>query len=110
MIPGTGIIRRLNFSGVEALMNFLEIIERAARINRMLVGESVNAQVTEAVHADQAIEQHMGIEAMQRIMIEVRMGENADIDRGDRKIPKVLIPGSRGMVAPGIDHHADAAR
>ena len=47
---------------------------------------------------------------MQGVVIEMRVGGDADIDLGQRKIVKIPIPGARWQIAPGVEHDRDAGR
>ena len=107
VIPTTRVVGRFHIDAVEMLMDFLEVIDVAGRIHRMLVRQTIDGHVAEAVHADQAVEQDMGIQAVQGIVVEMGMSGDADIHGRKREIMEIPVPGARGMVAPWIDHHAD---
>ena len=92
------------------LVDLLEVVEGAARIDGMLVGEAVNDHVAESVQADQTIEEHVRIEPVERVVVEVSVGRRADVDGSDGEVVEIPVPGSRRMITPGIDHDAHAAR
>ena len=56
MIPGTGIIRRLYVDAMEELVNLLEVIDRAARVDRMLVRVAGDCHVPKLVRTVQAVQ------------------------------------------------------
>ena len=56
MIPGTKIIRRLHVDAVEELVDLLEVIDRAARVDRMLVRVAGDCHVPKLVLTDQAVQ------------------------------------------------------
>ena len=58
----------------------------------MLVRQTIDRHITEAVHADQPVQQHMRIQPVQRIMIEMRVRGGTDIHRRDGKVVEVPVP------------------
>ena len=64
----------------------------------MLVSDAGDLHVGELVSADQAVEQHMGVEAVEGVVVEMSMGRDADIDLRFREVVEVPVPisGSAG--------------
>ena len=67
-------------------------------------------RIREPVGADQPIEQDVGIEPVECIVVEMGMCRDADIDTSHRHIGKVPVPAAQGMVAPGVDEDRQALR
>ncbi len=74
----------------------------------MLVGDAGDLHVAELIGADQPVQVHVAVEAVQLVMVEMGVGGDADIHLCQREIMKVPVPLARRMVAPRVQHHRDA--
>ena len=57
----TGIVGRRNIDPIKIEDNFLEIINRRARIRLMLVRDALDRDISERVSADQSVDEDMGM-------------------------------------------------
>ena len=62
IVPGTGIVRRLDARSAERRMDFLEIVERCARVRSVLVRNAAYDDIGELIPADRPVQQHMRIQ------------------------------------------------
>lgn len=109
VVPGAWIVRWLYINAVEMADDPLEVVHGGRGVGCVLIGNAGQRYVAKPVGADQSIQQHVRVKAVQRIVVKMRVGGDPDIDGSDWKVVKIPIPFSGWKIAPRVDHNSNSA-